>query len=168
MLLVGAVNYVCMYFAPLEYRIYIYFLNLLDHLHSARSLRIKWQGVKDLRFSVFEHTVTGIDMRSKIKRTENKQHSKTGSLPSVCDQILKSSMFSVHWGLQQSYSLYFLCMLFLWRSTYRLHEYVQPVLLLSSRYRRFPILWTHEGDISPFEDERKCAEIDCATNLGLK
>lgn len=49
----------------------IYFKkNLLDHLHSARSLRIKWQGVKDLRFSVFEHTVTGIDMRSKIKRKE--------------------------------------------------------------------------------------------------
>lgn len=56
MLLVGAVNYVCMYFAPLEYRTYIFLKNLLDHLHSARSLRIKWQGVKDLRFSVWAHS----------------------------------------------------------------------------------------------------------------
>lgn len=50
--------------------------------------------VTDLRFGVSEHTVTGNDMRSKIKRKENKQHSKTAPLPSVCDQILKSSTFS--------------------------------------------------------------------------
>lgn len=145
--------------------------NLLDHLHSAMSLRIKWQVVKDLRFSVFEHAVTGIDMRSKIKRTENKQHSKTGPLPSVCDQILKSSMFSVHWRpsaqLFPLFSLHVISVTLNIPSPQICTTSLIVVLKIHS-FWTFPILWTHKGDISPFEDERKCAEIDCATNLGLK
>lgn len=62
--------------------------------HFSWSRQIKCLVVTDLRFSVFEHTVTGNGMRSKIKRKENKQHSNTAPLPSACDQILKSRMFS--------------------------------------------------------------------------
>lgn len=57
----------------------------------------KMTGVTGVSFSVFERTVTGNDVGSKIKSKENKQHSKTAPLPSVCDQILKSSVFSVYW-----------------------------------------------------------------------